>query len=242
MPDERPIGGAEGGYTDREMRLIFERAGQLDVQAGSDRRFSLAELREMGAQAGLDPADVTKAAVAIRSARPTGGMLGTPTRFSAVSHVARRLDEAAVADVVLRIREATNFHGELRTVPGGMEWRVRSPMGLIIIDFSFRGQGTRIDLLVAQEDQAAAIVVGTSVGGFLLGLGTTFSAVGGLHAPVIAAIGLGAATAIGLGWGGARLIWSRVGRGVARKTSSLMGTILEAVEAGPIDRGPPAQP
>jgi hypothetical protein len=242
MSADRPVDGPKGGYTDREMRLIFERAGQLDVESGADRRFSLGELKEMGAQAGLDPADISTAAATIRSELPRGGMLGTPTRFHAVSYTRQRLAEAAVAEIVLRIRETTGFHGNLRAVPGGMEWRVRHGLGLMIVDFSSKGEGTRIDVLVARDDQAAAVVLGSGIGGLLLGLGTAILATSTLHMGVGAAVGVGAVAAVACGWGSARLFWGAIGRRVAAQTSSLMATITHTIETADVEPPPSEQP
>jgi hypothetical protein len=244
MPGDRPVDEPKdrGGYTDREMRLIFERAGQLDVESGSERRFTLAELREMGAQAGLDPADISTAAAAIRSEPTTGGMLGAPTRFTAVSFTRRRLDAAAVAEIVLRIREATGYHGDLRDVPGGMEWRVRHPMGQIIVDFSPKNSGTRVDVLVSREDQAAALVVGAGTGGLLIGLGTALFVGAGLDAGVAVAVGAGAVAAVASAWGSARLIWSGFGRRLAARTSSLSQMITESIDAASAEPRPPSEP
>lgn len=244
MPADRPVDDPKdrSGYTDREMRLIFERAGQLDVESGSERRFSLAELREMGAQAGLDPADIATAAAAIRSQPVQGGMLGAPTRFTAVSYTRKRLDEAAVAEIVLRIREATGYHGDLRNVPGGMEWRVRHPMGQIMVDFSPKDSGTRVDVLVSREDQAAALVVGAGTAGLLIGLGTALFVGAGLDAGVAIAVGAGAVAAVGSAWGAARLIWSGIARRIAGRTSSLSQTITEAIDTATVEARPPGNP
>ena len=237
MPADRPVDDPKdrGGYTDREMRLIFERAGQLDVESGTERRFSLAELREMGAQAGLDPADISTAAAAIRSEPVKNGMLGAPTRFTAVSYTRKRLDEAAVAEIALRIREATGYHGELRNVPGGMEWRVRHPMGQIMVDFSPKDSGTRVDVLLSREDQAAALVIGAGVGGLLVGLGTALLAGGVLDAGVAVTVGAGAIAAVASAWGAARFIWSGMGRRLAIRTSSLSQTITEAIDSATVE-------
>jgi hypothetical protein len=242
MSADRPVEGPKGGYTDREMRLIFERAGQLDVESGADRRFSLAELKEMGAQAGLDPADISTAAAAIRAEPPRSGLLGAPTRFTAVGHTRRRLGEAAVVEVVQRIREVTAYHGDLKAVPGGMEWRVRNPLGVTIVDFSTKREGTRIDVLVAREDRAAVVVLGSGVGGLLVGLGTAMVAGLALHSGAAVSVAVGAAAGVGTAWGAARLIWAGVSRRIKAQTSSLLQTITDAIETSDADPKPPEEP
>ena len=69
-------------FTDREMRLIFERAGEADVGAQGDRGYSLAEIQEIALQVGLSPTDVARAASTISSSQASYPVLGGPIRFS----------------------------------------------------------------------------------------------------------------------------------------------------------------
>ncbi|HTE44971.1 MAG TPA: hypothetical protein VK636_06990 [Gemmatimonadaceae bacterium] len=243
MQEDRRLGGPEGGYTDGEMRLIFERAGQLDVDAGAERRFSLDELREMGAQAGLNPADVTRAAADLRSQPARRGILGAPTRFTAVTFVERRLDDSVVSEVVLRVREATRLHGELRAVPGGMEWRARSALGIVIVDFSPKGEGTRLDVLIGREDEAALAALGAGFAGIAVGVAVGMVAGVGvaLHGGPLIGLGVGAVAGIGSAWGGARFIWSRIARRIANDTSALMRAITETIDSVAVDPGSPGE-
>ena len=156
-------------FTDREMRLIFERAGEADVGAQGDRGYSLAEMQEIARQVGLSPTEIARAASTISSPQASYPMLGGPIRFHASHTLNGKLTEDGIASVALKIREATGFHGELREVPGGAEWRVRSATGLIVVDFTAKGAGTRIDLTVARDDEAAVTAIG--VGACRLGDG-----------------------------------------------------------------------
>jgi hypothetical protein len=217
-------------FTDREMRLIFERAGEGDVAAQSDRGYSLAEMQEIALQAGLSPTDVARAASMIRAAEASYPVLGGPIRFHASRTLDSKLTDDGIASVALRIREATGFHGELRVVPGGAEWRVRSATGLIVVDFTARGAGTRIDLTVARDDEAVVTAIGVGFAGLVTGVVVAIAAANGLHLGPLAGIGIGAVTAIGSAWAGTRLLWSRAARRWARKTDALMETIGEAAE------------
>jgi hypothetical protein len=217
-------------FTDREMRLIFERAGEADVGAQSDKGYSLAEIQEIALQVGLSPTDVARAASTISSPEASYPVLGGPIRFHASRILESTLTDDGVASVALRIREATGLHGELRDVPGGAEWRVRSAMGLIVVDFTARGTGTRVDLTVARDDQAAVTAIGVGFAGLVAGVATAIAAANGLHVGALAGVGIGAVTAIGGAWAGIRLVWSRASRRWARKTDALMETIAEASE------------
>jgi hypothetical protein len=228
-------GGSDGRrFTDREMRLIFERAGEADVGALGERGYSLAEMQEIAVQVGLSPTDVARAASTISSpgAYP---VLGGPIRFRASHILKTKLTDDGIASVALKIREATGAHGELRDVPGGAEWRVRSATGLMVVDFTTRGSGTRIDLMVARDDEAAVTAIGVGAAGLVTGIAAAIAAANGLHVGVLAGIGIGAVTAIGGAWSGTRLLWSRAARRWARRTDALMETIGEAAERSTSD-------
>jgi hypothetical protein len=222
-------------FTDREMRLIFERAGEADVGAQGDRGYSLAEMQEIARQVGLSPTDVARAASTISSPQVSYPVLGGPIRFHASHTLNGKLTEDGIASVALKIREATGFHGELREVPGGAEWRVRSATGLIVVDFTAKGAGTRIDLTVARDDEAAVTAIGVGVAGLLTGVAAAIAAATGMHVGPLAGIGIGAVTAIGGAWAGTRLLWSRASRRWARKTDAMMEAIGEAAERSTSD-------
>jgi hypothetical protein len=224
-------GGSDGRrFTDREMRLIFERAGEADVGAQGDSGYSLAEMQEIALQVGLNPTDVARVASTIRSPQASYPVLGGPMRFHVSHTLESKLADDGIATVALKIREATGFHGELRDVPGGAEWRVRSAMGLIVVDFTARGTGTRIDLTVARDDEAAVTAIGIGFAGLVTGVAAAIAAVNGLHLIPSVGVGIGAVTAIAAAWAGTRLWWSRAARRWARKTDALMETIGEAAE------------
>jgi hypothetical protein len=228
-----PHGDSDGRrFTDREMRLIFERAGEADVGAQGDRGYSLAEMQEIALQVGLSPTAVAKAASTIRSPQASYPVLGGPIRFHASHTLDRKLTNDGIVSVALKIREATGFHGELRDVLGGAEWRVRSAAGLMVVDFTASGPGTRIDLTIARDDEAAIKAIGVGFAGLVSGVAVAIATAKGLHLGALAGVGIGAVTAIGGAWAGTRLLWSRAARRWARKTDELMETIGEAAERG----------
>jgi hypothetical protein len=222
-------------FTDGEMRLIFERAGEADVGRQGDRVHSLGEMQEIARQVGLDPADVARAAATIGSPRESHPVLGEPIRFHASRVLPSKVSDDGVMTVVLKIREATGLHGVLREVPGGAEWRVRSALGTIVVDFIARGAGTRIDLMVARDDEVAVTVIGVGVAGLLTGVAAAVAVSRGLHVGAFAGVGIGAATAIGGAWAGIRALWSRAARRWARKTDALIQTIGDAAEQSTSD-------
>jgi hypothetical protein len=105
----------------------------------------------------------------------------------------------------------------------------------MVVDFTARGSGTRIDLMVARDDEAAVTAIGVGAAGLVTGIAAAIAAANGLHVGVLAGIGIGAVTAIGGAWAGTRLLWSRAARRWARRTDALMETIGEAAERSTSD-------
>jgi hypothetical protein len=199
-----------GDFTEREMRLIFERAGEADARSDGERRYSLAELQAIASQVGLDAGDVTRAAAAVRGTSPGNIVLGAPVRFRSSRLLGHELSEDEILRIVSAMRDTTGIHGVLTAVPGGMEWRARSSMGAVIIDFGRSVNGTRVDVLVARDDQAAVTVIGTVISGIILGLAAGIGAAS--IVPVWGALGIGIVAAAGSAWLGTRVLWSRMAR------------------------------
>jgi hypothetical protein len=223
--------GAEGRrFTDREMKLIFERAGEADVAGRGEQGHSLAEMQEIARQVGLNPADIAKAALAIRASENSNPILGAPVRFHASRTLPTLLTEDDIVGVVLRIRGATGVHGELRKVPGGFEWRARTATGLFVVGFTARSGRTRIDVTIARSEEAILTAAGAGVAGAIAGVSASFFIANALQAVGYGEVAVSAVTAIGGAWMAARMVWSRVSRRWAKKTESLMQTITEDAE------------
>jgi hypothetical protein len=219
----------DAGFTHKELQLIFERAGQIEAAAPEPayRRYSLAEIQEIGRQAGLTPMSIERAAATVRAEPASRRVLGESARFHAARLVESSLSEAGISDVVLRIREVTGLHGETRMVPGGIEWRARHSLGATIVDFTPRRGGTRIDVTLAREDAAAATGIGMGTVGVLAAIAAAVgfvSAVGPIVGLPIAVL-----TGVAVGWGGARLIWARSAARWKRQSTELVETISVAV-------------
>lgn len=230
---------AEDGprFTQTEIRLIFERAGEAEQSADADldRRYSLAEIQAIAREAGLDGQAIEKAAASVRSISPNDRWLGAPARFRESRTLDERLSDGAINDIVVALRETTGLHGELRVVPGGVEWRARSPLGAVIVDFTPKRVGARADVLVARDDLAAVVTLCTGVAGLVAGLAVGEVVAVGLHAGLAAGIAAGMVTAVGGAWGGARLLWSRMSRRAAAMRDALVEQITEVSRRSPDD-------
>ena len=225
-----PVDPDDRRFTDREMQLIFERAGEADAAADNEPGHSLAEMQEIARQVGLSPSDIARAAATIRTLDESHPVVGGAKRFHASRALPTKLTNDAIASLAIRIREITGYHGVLREVPGGMEWRVRTGAGAIIVDFINVGSGTRIDLTVARDDAMAGTVIGVGIIGIATGIVTAIAAANGLHVGALAGAGIGAVTTIGGSWVGIRALWSRAARRWSGRTDEWLETISEAAE------------
>jgi hypothetical protein len=223
-------GSRQGEFTEREMRLIFERAGQAGAATEGDRRYSLTELQDIASQAGLDANDVARAAATIRGTPAGNPVFGAPVRFRSARTV-RELSEDEILSAVLRLRAATGLHGELRAVPGGIEWHAQSAMGKIIIDFARANTGTRVDVLVARDDQAMVTVMGAATVGLVAGIIAGINVAS--YAGGAGAAGVGIVAGVGSAWLATRLLWSRIARRWAREADVLTQTASEAADPEP---------
>src|SRR5690242_12967098 len=108
MSAEDPLDGS--GFTHEEMRLIFERAGISEATRDDSRRYTLSEIEAIGAEAGLDPGDIRRAAVMVRDVSVTHKLLGAPTRFHATHFFDRAIAEDRLADMVEVLRRDVGLH------------------------------------------------------------------------------------------------------------------------------------
>ena len=214
-------------FTDREMKLIFERAGEAAVAAESEQGHSLAEMQEIARQVGLDPADIAKAASTLRAPETSNPILGAPVRFQASRTLPVKLTDERMTDIAVRIREATGLNGEWRDAPGGTEWRARTATGRFVVNFTARGDGTRIDVSVGREDEAVLTAIASAVGGGIVGIAASFFIANAVGAVGSGEVLVSAATAIAGAVAGMRLVWPRFARRWTKKTDALLQAISE---------------
>jgi hypothetical protein len=219
------------GFTNREVRLIFERAGKLDGASDrGERRMSLSEIQEIGAQAGLDPDDVAAAAASIRSLPIEERLSGGPARFRVGAQIDKRLGDEGIAALVNAARDATGYHGSVGYHSAGAEWRARSALGAIIVSAEARASGTRIDVVVSREDARALSTIASAVAGVGLGGWVAIFAAHALQVSTATSVVAGAVTAAASGWGIARAVWRPISHQWSERTRELLATLVHTVE------------
>jgi hypothetical protein len=209
-------------YSEKEMALILKRAAEL--QEGSDGQGvqrSLAQIQEIAAEAGIEPAYVAEAAAELERPVPRVGWLGAPTRFHEERSVPGALSPNDLGDLLDRARAELGLHGEVHQVFDGVEWRARSALGAAILTIGPRAGGIRIALTTERIDQAVAIASGSVAIGLLSALGGVAIAINVTNNAVVASA-IVAASAIAGTVVSARALWHGVAERWRRKTRSVV--------------------
>ena len=213
----------ERRYDEEEVALILHRAVEAaatDQEGGAGAGLTLAELKEIGAEAGIDTSRIEAAAkgLAIRRYDPaTPSSMGFPPTEQLERVIPGKLDADLLPHLLDLIRNEFARQGIVEEVLGGMEWRASSVMGGRYVSIRNEGEATRVRVLGNFRD--GLLVFGLGPGPMLaIGGGMLAAALGA--APVLA--GLAAAG----GWASAYLPW-RYFFGRERKS---LRRVLDAIE------------
>ena len=163
----------ERRFTDREIREILKRAvenGPADALA-TNRDFSLAELKAIGKEVGIDPDRLEDAAraVAQRDGPGSNPIIGVPTILHYERTVEAELDPTRTAAILSVIRRVMGLHGEVSEVSGSLEWSTKGGAVERFVSVSSNGGTTTIEGS-ANLRQAA---VGTYLPGGLIAITLT---------------------------------------------------------------------
>ena len=116
-------------FTDREVREILKRAVENEPSGPlpTSRGFSLAELKAIGKDVGIDPARLEDAARAVAQNQEPGfsPIVGIPTVLRYERTVEGELDSTRTATMLSVIRRVMGHHGEASAVSGSLEWRTK---------------------------------------------------------------------------------------------------------------------
>lgn len=156
----------ERRYNEDEVALILRSA--VDVRAGDATAspsdgLTLTELKEIGAEVGLDGGSIERAARALDTRErtpPTARLLGQPTTAQYERVVPIRLGEKHLPHLLDTIRSEFARQGVVDEVLGGFEWRARSGMGGRYVSIRPEGDQTRIRVLGNYRDGLLATLLG----------------------------------------------------------------------------------
>src|SRR3954470_19358541 len=234
-----PTSVGERRYTEEELALILNRAAerQEGVQASAP-RYTLADIQEIAAGAGIAPDHVASVAAALRGERaPTGGgVLGAPHRFRFDESIDGEVADDVVGELFDVVRRTLGLQGEVTEALGTIEWKGQDAFGWSYVTVARRAGRTTIGILSTRTDAVALTWTLGGLGAFFGSLGVGAALVGtvGLAAPLAVAVGMGIAT--GGAWAGTRAAWRRFSRRVLARTetlgAALVATARNAVEDG----------
>lgn len=210
-------------YDEEEVALILHNATENTVaepDAASAGGLTLAELKEIGTEAGIDVSRIEAAAKALtprwaRAAEASSTGLVPIVQQERV--VPARVDADNLPHLLDLIRNEFGRQGIVEEVFGGMEWRASSVMGGRYVSIRGEGNSTRVRVLGNFRD--GLLVFG-------LGPGPMLAIAGGLLAGGLGAAPLLVGLAAALGWGSAFLPW----RYLYRRERKGLRQVLDAIE------------
>lgn len=218
----------ERRYNEDEVAVILRDAAQAAAaRLPADRRgLTLAELKGIGAEVGIDPGAIERAAVALDAPKATMGsrLLGGPVVPQYERWIDGQLDPADIPELVLAIRRMMGRQGILRTELGAVEWSARDANGGRYVTIRPSGNRTLIRVMGNFRD---GVLVSSAIGG-TAGLAATSVAL--KAAGITAALGMGALPLVALGVVlPVRLLWrwrSRTEDATLRATLDELETML----------------
>jgi hypothetical protein len=164
-------------FTDREVHEILKKAVERSPSRALAKRegLSLAELRVIGEEVGIDPhrlEDAARSVVRKGDARPNP-FLGAPTVLNCERRVEGEFDRDATPEILSLIRRTMGQQGEVNEIRGSLEWSTQGEAGDRHVTLSARDGNTTIHGMANLTN--AAILTYLPAG--ILGLITSFAGV-----------------------------------------------------------------
>ncbi len=214
---------SERRYDEEEVALILHRATEdsaTDREGASAGGLTLAELKEIGAEAGIDASRVEEAAKALtprRARSPEAASKALVPTMQLERVVPARVDPDHLPRLLNLIRDEFARQGIVEEVFGGMEWRAGSVMGGRYVSIRGEGSSTRVRVLGNFRD--GLLVFG-------LGPGPILAIAGGALVAGLGAAPFLVGAAAALAWGSALLPW----RYLYRREQKSLRRVLDAIE------------
>jgi hypothetical protein len=237
----------ERRYTEEELALILNRAAERqDGMQASAARYSLAEIQEIAAGAGISRDHVASVATSLRNA-PTPvaeRVLGGPSRFRFDESIEGELSDDAVAELLEVVRRELGVQGEATATLGSVGWEAKDGAGSTQVAIVRRGGRTSIGIGALRGDaEMATWMVGGMSAVFSSGFGVI-----ALAQELALATPFAMVSGLALGMGGSWLVAHGLWRRYSRRTGDQIGTLgsllldtaHRAVENGRTRDGSPA--
>lgn len=238
---------SESLYTEEELALILKRAAELQEGGAqpSNARYTLAEIQEIAAGAGIAASDVAAVAAGLRDNRERSAhpLLGAPWRFRCDEMIDGEVSDDVVGELIDLARRELGVQGRVTEALGTVEWNGRDAFGSTHVTVTRRAGRTMIGVLSARTDAVAVAGVLGVTGAVVASVGLGIAlATAGLVAPLAAVAGTIGAT--GSSWLSTRITWRLYARRYAERATGLSASLISAsrraVEEGRVASPPPA--
>lgn len=236
-PVTRPAGGRR--YTEEELALILNRAAERQEGAHpSTPRYTLADIQEIAAGAGIAPDHVASVAASLGDERPQlgSGVLGAPHRFHFEESIDGEISDEVIAELFDLVRRETGLQGSVSDALGTLQWKGQESGDGTYVSVARRGGRTTIGVLEPRTDSAGAVgmfavfgAVGTSAV-----LASVLVGAIGLAGPLVPVVAIAGGT--GSAWAATRATWRRLARRWADRAESLGATLVAAARRA-VDEG-----
>lgn len=138
----------ERRFTEQEVREILKKTVERAPSRAlvKSEGLSLAELKAIAEEAGLDPARLEDAvrSVALKGSNPPNRILGAPTVLNFERRVEGELAEEDTPEVLSLIRRTMGQQGEVDVIRGSLEWSARTETAERYVTLSARDGTTTI--------------------------------------------------------------------------------------------------
>lgn len=220
-------------FGDEEIRSILGRAAELQERSytiGRDpeRGLTLDELRQIAAEAGIDPAFVDLAAADADAPieRNESRLAGGTYRWHFRTTVPGEVPESDRYRMLHAIRSVMGQKGEMADVYGRMEWSYDDALGPVVVGITVQDGHTEIDVTASRAGEAGlyhgmGIPMGGLTGGAALGAALGLS--GPAVVPLVVAVG-------GVVYGGTRVLWAARSRWWERHLRRLVDRLASVVQ------------
>ncbi|HKP15084.1 MAG TPA: hypothetical protein VJT85_03440 [Gemmatimonadaceae bacterium] len=228
----------ERRYTEDDLALILNRAAERQEGAQSNvPRYSLADIQEIAAGAGITREHVASVAASLASQRAQneGGVLGAPWKFRFEESIDGEVTDDVVAELLDLARRELGLAGTVSEAIGAIEWNASDSSGSTHVSIARRGGRTTIDVMAGRQDAAAMVGMVGGTGAVLGSMFVFFGLAPELGIAPAAALG-GTALFLGGTWASMRAAWRRFSRRYAEKSETLEHALVAAAQRA-VDEG-----
>jgi hypothetical protein len=222
-------------YTDREVRLILKAAVEIQQQSADAAQpsggLSLAELEQVAAEAGIDPAVIRRAAASLDAGAPEDApsrFLGASTEIVVERVVDAPVDERDFEELLGVVRAHTRHLGEARTVGRLFGWRGRVDTARAEVSVTPAGARSAVRVRFELDELAVGHFM---IKGMLLGVGGGLTALATAMA-LVGPVGIAAGGVVAAGG----YVWARrdfrAGAARARARAQELASALAAALEG----------